>query len=182
MGFLRLHPSAVGAVVAVGAGMAIGLWLVFVARFDIGTSPGWQFGPYYLMLALLLASSALAGCHPVFSWMGWPRRLLPTVVFVLLGFFLAENWFLSGSSEGFRDERYYSITIRAAALSVVGIALLGLFKAFLMAVAIFACQMGWRRILAFPLVSRVAPYKWPSADDPAECGPSENGSQGYDRP
>ena len=89
MGFLRFHTSAAGAVAAVGAGVGIGLWLVFVTGFDIGTSPSWQFGFYYLMLALIVAASALTGCHPVFSWMGWFRWLLPALVFVLLGFFFA---------------------------------------------------------------------------------------------
>ena len=181
MGRLRLHPSAVGAVVAAGAGMSIGLWLMFAARFDIAASPGWQFGPYYLMLALMLAASALTGCHPLFSWMGWIRWLLPALVFVLLGFFLAESWVVSGPFEGFRDRRFYSIALRTAALSVVGIALTGLFQAVLMAVAISACRMGWRRILAFPLVSRVAPPGLFSGDDQAECPPSGGGSQCQDR-
>ena len=164
MGFLRFHTSAIGAVAAAAAGMGIGLWLVFVTRFDIGTSPSWQFGFYYLMLALIVAASALAGCHPLFSWMGWPRWLLPALVFVLLGFFFAASWVMSGPFEGFRDERYYSITIRAAAPSVVVVALLGLLKVSLLAVFLVARQMGWRRVMAFPLVTRVASTKWRSAD------------------
>ena len=134
MGFLRFHASATGAIAAVGSGVGIGLWLVFVTRFDIGTSPSWQFGFYYLMLALIVAASALTGCHPVFSWMGWSRWLLPALVFVLLGFFFAASWVVSGPFEGFRDERYYSITIRAAALSVIVVAHLGLLKISLVTV------------------------------------------------
>ena len=105
MGFLRFHASATGAIAAVVAGVGIGLWLVFVIRFDIGTSPSWQFGFYYLMLALIVAASALTGCHPVFSWMGWLRWLLPALVFVLLGYFFTASWVMSGPFEGFRDER-----------------------------------------------------------------------------
>ena len=111
-----------------------------------------------------MVASALAGCHPVFSWMGWPRWLLPSLVFVLLGFFFTASWVMSGPFEGFRDERYYSITIRAAALSVV-VALLGLLKVSLPTVFLVARQMGWRRVMAFPLVTRVASTKWRSADD-----------------
>ena len=48
---------------------------------------------------------------------------------------------MSGPFEGFRDERYYSITIRAAALSVVVVALLGLLKVSLLAVFLVARQM-----------------------------------------
>ena len=165
MGFLRFHASATGAIAAVGSGVGIGLWLVFVTRFDIGTSPSWQFGFYYLMLALIVAASALTGCHPVFSWMGWSRWLLPALVFVLLGFFFAASWVVSGPFEGFRDERYYSITIRAAALSVIVVAHLGLLKISLVTVFLVARQMGWRRVMAFPLVSRVASTKWCSAND-----------------
>ncbi len=165
MGFLRFHASATGAIAAVVAGVGIGLWLVFVIRFDIGTSPSWQFGFYYLMLALIVAASALTGCHPVFSWMGWLRWLLPALVFVLLGYFFTASWVMSGPFEGFRDERYYSITIRAAALSVIVVAHLGLLKVSLLTVFLVARQMGWRRVMAFPLVSRVASTKWRSADD-----------------
>ena len=160
MSLLRLHPSAVGAVATAGVGMAIGLWLVFVARFDIGTSPGWQFGPYYLMLALILVASALAGRHPVFAWMGWIRRLLPVLVLVFLGFFLAENWVQSGPFEGLRDARYYPIVLRSSALALMCIALLGLVTAFLLAVALVGYRMGWRSLSEFPLVSRVAPAEW----------------------
>ena len=165
MDFLRFHASGTGAVAAVGAGVGIGLWLVFVTRFDIGTSPSWQFGFYYLMLVLIVAASALTGSHPVFSWMGWFRWLLPALVFVLLGFFFAASWAVSGPFEGFRDERYYSIAIRAAALSVIVVAHLGLLKVSLLTAFLVAREMGWRRVMAFPFVSRVASTKWCPAND-----------------
>ena len=179
MGTLRFHPSAVGAVAAAGAGTAIGLWLVFAAHFAIGTSPGWLFGPYYLMLALILLATGLAGCHPVFCWVGWPHRLLPVMVFVFLGFFLTESWVISGPFEDFRDGRHYTAVLRSSALALLVLALLGLVKAFLLTLALLRYRTGWRCLSDFPLLSRVTPA-WESVDDLGERRPGEDGPRGQD--
>ena len=85
--------------------------LVFVWEFDVNTSPAWQVGVYYLMLALFLSLTFVVALWRPFPLGEWFRRvalaiavLVPVVVFV-------GGWVIGGAYVGFRDERAFDLVV-----------------------------------------------------------------------
>ena len=78
------------------AAMALAIWLVFGLRFDLQSSPVWQFIPYAMMLGSTIAACSIMGTWPTFRLLGRLQLVLPLMVFLLLGVFLVWDWTHSG--------------------------------------------------------------------------------------
>ena len=126
-----------------GLGLGLASWLVFGLRFDLKTSPGWQLAPYFLALSCPLVMSMILGAQRCFSWMGRARFLLPVLPLVALGLFLGLDWFQGvGPYMNLRDDRLFLVVMRSASSSVVAVAVLALFRALVMFIAIIAHRRG----------------------------------------
>ena len=100
----------------IGLGVGLAAWLTFGLRFDRETSPDWRLAPYFIMLACAPATFMLMGAHPIFSWMGGSRRLLPLLPVVILAVFTGYAWVEGGPYSGVRDDRLFPVAMMSASL------------------------------------------------------------------
>ena len=96
--------------------------LIFGLRFDLGASPGWQVGLYYLMLVPLLVTPFLLAMQLSFPRVGrWEFFMLGLVALALAGA-IVFGWFWYGPYTGFRDDR--AMGLMSAFILFSGVALL----------------------------------------------------------
>ena len=121
------------AVLCLAAAMSLAVWLSLWLRFDLGTSPAWQVAPYFAMMGFLLAATVALGIYAQgpFGWMGRARRLLPFVPPVALGVFFLLGWGDGQPHSGFRDPGWLPMVMKAAAVSVLVVCVLGALQAVL---------------------------------------------------
>ena len=168
MALLRRSPHWTAAP-SLGAAFALSIWLVFGLRFDLQSSPVWQFIPYGMMLVLTIAACSLMGTFPAFRYLGRLQFLLPLIVFLLLAVFLIWDWTHSGPYTSIRDDRYFPAVVRASAASVMGFSALGLLQAVLMATLLVGRRMGWCWVSRIPWPQGLLPLnRSPGIGDPVE--------------
>ena len=163
-------PASSPVVLSLVVGLILALWLLFGLHFDLEASPGWQFVPYFLMLACLLAASPCLGMLPAFCWLGRLRFLFPLLIFLALVFFLTLGWVDDGPYLSFRDARFLPIVVMAAGSSGMVVAVLALFRCIAVVVVNVAIRMGCRGILLVPGTSRFVVPRWLSEADGFEEG------------
>ena len=84
---------------------------MFAWELDIGASPAWQVGVYYLMLVLFLSLTfVVALWHP--SPLGeWFRRVALALAVIVPVAVFACGWVTGGAYIGFRDERTFDLVV-----------------------------------------------------------------------
>lgn len=136
--------------ILLAAGMALTIWLVFILRFNLQSSPSWQFVPYLLALAFPTAACSAIGTLPSFNWMGRLQFLLPLSVLLIPVAFLTWEWTQSGPYTSIRSDQYLKPVLQASAVSAMGLAVLGILQAALMSILLTGHQMKWHWITRFP--------------------------------
>ena len=111
--------------------------LAFVWEFDVNTSPAWQVGVYYLMLALFLSLTFVFASQRPFPFAEWFRRAALALAVLVPAAVFAGGWVIGGAYVGFRDERtFYLVVVSVSSFLLIWITTAFPYAAFVLGKAL----------------------------------------------